>query len=45
METLANGYTWFLPEEIRPPMWRRVALVGVSVFYGAFVVLWQRGLA
>ena len=32
--------TRFLPKEIRPPMWRRVALVAMSVFYGAFVVLW-----
>ena len=35
--------TRFLPEEIRPPMWRRVALVAMSVFYGAFVVMWLRG--
>ena len=35
--------TRFLPEEIRPPMWRRVALVATSVFYGAFVVLWLQG--
>ena len=30
----------FLPEAVRPPMWRRVALVAMSVFYGAFVTLW-----
>ena len=36
--------TRFLPEEIRPPMWRRVALVATSVFYGGFVVLWLQGL-
>ena len=32
--------TRFLPEAVRPPMWRRVALVAMSVFYGAFVALW-----
>ena len=32
--------TTMLPEELRPPLWRRVALVGVAVFYGAFVTLW-----
>ena len=32
--------TRLLPEAVRPPMWRRVALVAMSVFYGAFVVLW-----
>ena len=32
--------TRFLPEAVRPPMWRRVALVATSLFYGAFVVLW-----
>ncbi|NNM34927.1 MAG: Nramp family divalent metal transporter [Gemmatimonadetes bacterium] len=37
--------TTLLPEEIRPPLWRRVALVTMSVFYGAFVVMWLRGLA
>ena len=36
--------TRFLPEEIRPPMWRRVALVTMSVFYGAFVVLWLNSM-
>ena len=36
--------TRFLPEPIRPPMWRRVALVAMSLFYGAFVFLWLRGL-
>ena len=32
--------TRFLPEAVRPPLWRRVALVAMSVFYGAFVTLW-----
>ena len=36
--------TRFLPEAVRPPMWRRVALVATSVFYGAFVVLWLNGV-
>ena len=35
--------TRFLPEAVRPPMWRRIALVAMSVFYGAFVVMWLRG--
>ncbi len=37
--------TTMLPEEIRPPLWRRAALVVMSIFYGAFVVMWLRGLA
>ncbi len=32
--------TRLLPEAVRPPMWRRVALVAMSLFYGAFVTLW-----
>ena len=32
--------TRLLPPEIRPPLWRRAALVAMSLFYGAFVVLW-----
>ncbi|HYP27621.1 MAG TPA: Nramp family divalent metal transporter [Blastocatellia bacterium] len=35
--------TKFLPKEIRPPLWRRVALVFMSVFYGFFVYLWLMG--
>ena len=35
--------TRLLPPEIRPPLWRRVALVAMSLFYGAFVVLWLWG--
>ena len=31
--------TRLLPVGLRPPMWRRVALVGMAVFYGTFVVL------
>ena len=34
----------FLPEAVRPPMWRRFALVAMAVFYGAFVALWLGGL-
>lgn len=36
--------TRLLPEAVRPPMWRRIALVVMSLFYGAFVALWLRGL-
>ena len=32
-----------LPRPIRPAMWRRVALVGMAVFYGFFVHLWMMG--
>jgi hypothetical protein len=31
--------TTFLPVQLRPPMWRRVALVAMAGFYGFFVVL------
>ena len=31
--------TRILPEALRPPLWRRVALVGMSLFYGFFVAL------
>ena len=31
--------TRLLPVELRPPAWRRVALVAVALFYGFFVVL------
>jgi hypothetical protein len=30
--------TRLLPEHVRPPMWRRVALVATALFYGFFVV-------
>src|SRR6185312_7605550 len=29
--------THLLPPELRPPLWRRVALVAMTVFYGFFV--------
>jgi len=32
--------THLLPLELRPPLWRRLALVALSVFYGLFLVLW-----
>jgi hypothetical protein len=32
-----------LPEPIRPPLWRRVALVFMAFFYGTFVWLWLMG--
>src|SRR5262245_7952740 len=31
--------TTFLPVQLRPPMWRRAALVAMARFYGFFVVL------
>ncbi len=33
----------FLPPEIRPPLWRQIALVGLALFYGFFVWLWLLG--
>lgn len=33
----------FLPVELRPPVWRRVALVFLCVFYSFFVYLWLMG--
>ena len=36
--------TRLLPEHVRPPMWRRIALVGVALFYGIFATLALRSL-
>jgi hypothetical protein len=36
--------THVLPVALRPPMWRRVALVGMALFYGFFVSLVVRSL-
>jgi hypothetical protein len=36
--------TRLLPEHVRPPMWRRLALVGTALFYSFFVVLAVRSL-
>ncbi len=36
--------TTLLPKELRPPLWRRAALVCMSIFYGMFVLLWVRSL-
>jgi hypothetical protein len=30
--------TRLLPPHVRPPMWRRAALVFMSLFYGFFVI-------
>jgi hypothetical protein len=30
--------TRFLPKEVRPPMWRRVALIACALFYGSLTV-------
>jgi hypothetical protein len=35
--------TTLLPAEIRPPLWRRLALVAQAAFYGLFVLLWLFG--
>lgn len=35
--------TTFLPKELRPPLWRRVALVLLALFYGFFVYFWLMG--
>ena len=32
--------TRLLPPELRPAMWRRVALVALAVFYGFFLTMW-----
>ena len=31
--------TRLLPPELRPPMWRRIALVAMALFYGCFAIL------
>jgi len=36
--------TRILPVALRPPMWRRVALVGMALFYAFFVTLVARSL-
>ena len=36
--------TRLLPVELRPPLWRRLALVALSMFYGLFFVLWTWSL-
>jgi hypothetical protein len=32
--------TRLLPVALRPPMWRRAALVALGLFYGLFLTLW-----
>src|SRR5678815_2078416 len=32
--------TRLLPVELRPPLWRRLALVALSLFYGLFLAMW-----
>ena len=32
--------TRLLPVELRPPMWRRLALIALAVFYGLFLTMW-----
>ena len=36
--------TTLLPPELRPPLWRRVAMLATAVFYGGFVMLWLSSL-
>ncbi len=36
--------TTLLPQALRPPLWRRVALVVMALFYGVFVVFWLTSL-
>jgi hypothetical protein len=35
--------TTFLPKELQPPLWRRLALVFMALFYGFFAYLWLMG--
>lgn len=35
--------TNLLPVELRPPLWRRIALILMAVFYGCFVYVWLMG--
>lgn len=32
--------TRLLPVELRPPMWRRLALIALALFYGLFLMMW-----
>jgi hypothetical protein len=36
--------TRLLPEHVRPPMWRRAALVAMALFYGFFITLSLRSV-
>ena len=36
--------THLLPQEVRPPRWRRAALVAMALFYGCFAALSLRSL-
>jgi len=36
--------TRILPAELRPPLWRRISLVGMALFYAFFVSLVVRSL-
>jgi hypothetical protein len=37
--------TRLLPVALRPPMWRRLALVALALFYGLFLTMWLWSLA
>ena len=32
--------TRLLPVELRPPLWRRLALIALALFYGTFLTMW-----
>jgi hypothetical protein len=36
--------TRLLPPELRPPLWRRAALVAMALFYGVFATMWLRSV-
>lgn len=35
--------TTLLPKELQPPLWRKLSLVALALFYGFFVYLWLMG--
>ena len=37
--------TRLLPIELRPPLWRRLALVALALFYGLFLTMWLWNIA
>ena len=43
LHILRVNTTLLLPE-LRPPLWRRAALVAMALFYGFFVALWLSGV-
>ena len=37
--------TRLLPVALRPPLWRRLALISLALFYGLFLTMWLWSLA